>query len=361
MANGARWQMCWERRQAEGIVLHHVTYTPPDGTATEILGQAALAQVHVPYDNNWARFHDMTLIGLGGSAMLDLNGDDCGGTVLQDGNREVLCQQVLDNGYEYKSEDDEGQSTSLQLFSVSALGAYNYIVQWNFDDDGTIRPEAGAAGSLQMIAEQGEAASSAGWPVGGGRVGIGHMHNFYWRLDFDVAGSANDRVEELEATPIAGSERQRFQNIRRPFTTEVARRVAPAYFRSWRIRDLVAKNADNHPLSVELLPNSDHVFRGPAYERFTQNELYVTRRRPCEVFASQNPGSNCARDLAGFANGENLVDTQGRPRDLVVWYGTSFHHLPRDEDEDLMHPHWSGFSIIPRDLTADNQTVTDPP
>ena len=124
-------------------------------------------------------------------------------------------------------------------------------------------------------------------------------------------------------------------------------KVAPAYFRSWRIRDLVAKNADNHPLSVELLPNSDHVFRGPAYERFTPNELYVTRRRPCEVFASQNPGNNCGRDLAGFTNGESLAG-----RDLVVWYGTSFHHLPRDEDEDHMHPHWSGFSIIPRDLTA---------
>ena len=41
-------------------------------------------------------------------------------------------------------------------------------------------------------------------------------------------------------------------------------------------------------------------------------------------------------------------------RDIVVWYGTSFHHLPRNEDEPHMHAHWSGFTIAPRDLTAQN-------
>ena len=50
-----------------------------------------------------------------------------------------------------------------------------------------------------------------------------------------------------------------------------------------------------------------------------------------------------------FANGGSLVGA-----DLVVWYGTSFHHLPRDEDEPHMAAHWSGFSIVPRDLTATN-------
>ena len=53
--------------------------------------------------------------------------------------------------------------------------------------------------------------------------------------------------------------------------------------------------------------------------------------------------------MAAFANGESLTN-----QDLVVWYGASFNHLPRDEDENHMHPHWTGFSIIPRDLTATN-------
>ncbi len=55
--------------------------------------------------------------------------------------------------------------------------------------------------------------------------------------------------------------------------------------------------------------------------------------------------------MAAFANGESLNN-----QDLVVWYGATFNHLPRDEDENHMHPHWTGFSIIPRDMTATNPT-----
>ena len=76
----------------------------------------------------------------------------------------------------------------------------------------------------------------------------------------------------------------------------------------------------------------------------------MTRNKVCERVASHNPATNgCANNVAAFANAENLTN-----RDLVVWYGSSFHHLPRDEDEDHMHPHWTGFSIVPRDLTAEN-------
>ncbi len=360
MDNGARWQMCWERRAAEGIVFHDVTYTPPGGTAVEILGRAALAQIHVPYDDNGARFHDLSDYGLGtiddldsqysGPNMNDLQAGDCpDGTRLTDGGYSVLCQTEAANGYAYKYYGEQAQSTSLNLFSVSHIGAYNYVVAWNFDDDGTIRPEVGATGQLQIVNFGGP--NSVGWPVGGSRVAVAHMHNFYWRLDFDLGGTRfDDRVEELEALPAAGGSERR--NVRRAFTTETARRVAPQTFRSWRIRDLNIVNADNHPISVELVPNTDNIFRGP--ETFTQNELYVTRQRTCERFASHNVQS-CAgspNSVAGFANGEGLAN-----QDTVVWYGTSFHHLPRDEDEDRMHPHWSGFSIIPRDLTATNPTA----
>jgi primary-amine oxidase len=344
LANGARWQMCWERRNLEGIVLHHVRYTPPGGGAVEILGQANLAEIHVPYDNNAARFYDLSLIGLGGS-MLELTGDECpSGALLADAAEDVVCQTEAPTGYDYKAYDEQAQGTSLSLFSVSALGAYNYVVAWNFDDDGTIRPEVGATGQLQLYGGP----PNQTWPVGGGNRAVAHMHNFYWRLDFDVDGAADDRVEEMEAGFVPGTGQSQLRNFRRAFQNEVARRVAPTGFRSWRVRDLVSTNADNHPLSVELLPNPDHIYRGPSFEAFTRNEVYVTRRKPCENFAANNFGT-CADDLADMANGETL-----NGRDLVVWYGSSFHHLPRDEDEPHMHPHWSGFSIVPRDLTATN-------
>jgi primary-amine oxidase len=355
LASGARWQMCWERRNNEGIVLHDVIYKPVGGQPVEVLGRASLAEIHVPYDDNGARYHDLSDFGLGDISMDTLDTGDCpNGTLLDDpdASQNIICQTEAPIGYAYKDYDEVGQGTSLNLFSTSCIGAYCYVVAWNFDDDGTVRPEVGATGSLQTYGGN----SHNGWPTGpdhSGNVAVAHMHNFYWRLDFDIDGTPNDdRVEELEALPIDA--RQQLNNRRRAFSTEIARRVAPGGFRSWRVRDLNTRNAEGHPISWELLPNTDNIFRGPSYERWTQYELYVTRNKLCERFATHNPVTGSCRtspndSVAAFANGESLTN-----RDLVVWYGSSFHHLPRDEDEDHMHPHWTGFSIVPRDLTADN-------
>jgi primary-amine oxidase len=343
LTNGARWQMCWEKRQREGIVLHDVTYTPIGGQPVEVLSQAALAQIHVPYDDNGARFHDLSDFGLGNNMDVLGAGDCPNGTLL---SSNWVCQTEAPTGYAYKDYDQVADATSLNLFSASCIGAYCYVVAWNFDDDGTIRPEVGATGSLQLYG----GTPQTTWPMGGGRRAVAHMHNFYWRLDFDVDGQADDRVEELEALPAAGTGRSQLRNTRRAFSVEAARRVAPGAFRSWRVRDTVTRNGDNHPISWELVPNTDNIFRGPSFESFTQNEVYVTRNRSCERFASHNPtAGGCPNSVAGFADGQSLTG-----QDLVVWYATSFHHLPRDEDEDHMHPHWSGFSIVPRDLTARN-------
>src|SRR4026207_713829 len=72
LSTGARWQMCWETRTQEGIVLHDITYTAPGQPARRVLAQANLAQVHVPYDDNGARFHDLSDYGMGGSNLNDL-------------------------------------------------------------------------------------------------------------------------------------------------------------------------------------------------------------------------------------------------------------------------------------------------
>ena len=143
LTNGARWQMCWEKRAREGIVLHDVTYTPIGGQPVEVLSEAALAQIHVPYDDNGARFHDLSDFGLGGN-MDALSAGDCPNGTLLSSN--WLCQTEAPTGYAYKSYDEVADATSLNLFSASCIGAYCYVVAWNFDDDGTIRPEVGATG-----------------------------------------------------------------------------------------------------------------------------------------------------------------------------------------------------------------------
>jgi len=347
LPTGARWEMCWEPRALEGIVLHDITFTPPGGERRLIIATASLAQVHVPYDDNGARFHDVTDFGFGGIYLSNLRAEECvDGDLLRLGPKNALCKQVRNRGLAQRYYARTLQGYELSLFSISMSGDYNYIIQWVFKDDGTIEPIVGAAGQLQRYGSD----PLHGWRTGPGPVvPISHYHNYWWRLDFDIDGMENDLVEEIQLNP-ADSARRRELAVT-PLTVESARTHDPSVQRSWRIRDKQVTNAEGRSISyhIEAL-SSGHDFIGPTFEPFARNDFYVTRNRSCEKYPSHNPAlSGCATDVSAFVNGES-VDGE----DLVVWYGITLHHLPRAEDETWMDIHWDGFTIVPRDWTAAN-------
>ena len=354
LPTGARWQMCWENRQREGIILYDVYYTPLGGPTRKVLAQANLAQIHVPYDDNGARYHDSTDSGLGSSYLTTLTSFDCpNGIVLQYLGRGVVCVQVQSRGYAYRYTTagvDRGlQGYQLRVFSISHVGEYNYIAQWDFSDDGAIKPQVGATGKLQRLGTY--VSQQHGWPLrteGNDVVrGVSHTHNYYWRLDFDISDKTNDLVEEINFSP-ANLNQEREISVT-PFLTETARSRDAELMRSWRIRDKAITNSDNHYISYDIVPGGGATrFIGPDYEPFTYNDFYVTAYNACEKFSSHNP-LPCQPNVSDFVNGENTDGT-----DLVLWYGINFHHLVRDEDEDFMPVHWDGFAMYPRDWTATN-------
>ncbi|TXH72006.1 MAG: hypothetical protein E6Q85_07070 [Thiothrix sp.] len=347
LPNQARWDLCWEHRTREGIILSKIHYTPHNGQRRLVLNQAGLAQIHVPYDDNGARYHDISDYGLGGNYMTALNANDCpGGKLLKFGSKSVICQQNETRGSAFSTQTESLQGNSFSLFSVSKIGAYNYIPIWRFLDDGSIEPGVGATGALQRFGDR--SVEPQGWLVAENKVGIAHLHNFFWRLDFDLNGSStDDYVEELNFGSTAGKTSLAKTRI----TSEVARSVDPNTSRLWRVVDGVAKNAKGLPISYEIrLPQSEQQDLGPASEAFTQNDLYVTRHKSCELFASHNPTlNNCANNLADFVDGESLNGA-----DLVLWPSTTFYHMPRAEDAPNMDAHWSYIQLSPRDWHANN-------
>lgn len=346
LPTGARWEMCWEHRGLEGIVLHDIYFTPPGGPRRLVLASAQLAQVHVPYDDNGARFHDISDFGFGGVYLDNLAQSDCpDGTLVTFGAKNVLCKQIQGRGYAQKYYTRDLQGYQLSLFSVSMSGDYNYITQWIFKDDGSIEPTMGAAGKLQRYG----ADPQYGWQTSVSRIPISHYHNYWFRLDFDIDGLANDKVEQIQFNP-ADSNRRRVIAVE-PILTETARSHDPDVQRSWRILDTVTKNSEGNPISyhIEAL-TSGHQFNGPDFEAFTDHDIYITRAKSCERFASHNPATGgCATDMTGFVNGESVDGA-----DIVVWYGFTFHHLPREEEETYMDVHWDSFTIVPRDWTGSN-------
>lgn len=351
LASGARWDMCWTHDNNHGIRYHHVYYTPKNGTRRMVLMDASIAQIHVPYDDNGARYHDVSDYGLGGNYLRSISAAECsGGTLRPYGSKNAVCTQVQKKGAAYRIGTSVAKANVLKVFSIAKVGAYIYIPQWLFYDDGRIEPSIIATGSLQRFNNNSVA---QGWLLSQSKIGLSHMHNYFWRLDFDLNGTAtNDVAKEINYTASAGKLRRSVTT----FSSEVARSLSPSSRRSWIISDGSQRNAKNHLMGYEIrLSEAGHREVGPSNEAYTHNDFFVTRANDCEQIASHNSriNSGCEDSLDKFVNAQSLSG-----QDLVAWVGVSFYHMPRSEDFPKMDAHSNKFEIIPRDWHAKNPLVT---
>ena len=349
LPSSARWDLCWLVRSAEGVVLSEIHYTPPAGERRKILQEASLAQIEVIYDDARATLYPVSEPGLGGAQLLTLAAGDCpNGELLSAEKRTILCKQRAARGYLYKYYDQQRQGDDFTLFSATQIGQQLYIVQWRLVDDGTIEPMVGEGGRLWR---QGGNAQS-GWPVAAnGTLGIGYLLNYWWRLDFDIGGNgANDMVEEFTVSP-ASNNTQRISSAA-ALTSEGGQSTDPDQKRSWRVRDGALNNSDGHAISYHLDPKAaGYRDEGSASQPWRQHDFYVTVAHPCERLAIHNPvgSENCGDNVAAFANDESLAGA-----DIVVWYRSTTHRLPRAEDTPVLGVQWQGFQLLPRDWTAQN-------
>ncbi len=347
-SNGAKWEMCWESRIRENLVLSDVYYTPPGGSAKRVLSTARLSQLHVAYDDSDVTYNDITQYGLGGGYMVSLDESDCPlGELLTIQTRPGLCHWRSQGNDNYRTPSRSVSAESLTLFSVSQVGAYAYIVTWKFFSDGAISPEVGATGALQRSSENTELPFGRLLSGSDENLWLSHTHNYYWRLDFDLGENANDDVV-TESRTILKETGQRETTIER-FATEQARTVDPDTPVAWEIWDNLKANtpsAADSGYRIEPI-RYGHRLERKEKEPYTEFDFFVTVANDCERFASQNARFNpdCLNTVAQYANGESLSNA-----DLVLWHRVSFHHVPRDEDQRHMHTHWDGFTIEPLNI-----------
>lgn len=257
LPNGAQWSMCWEWKAQEGIVFHDITFTTPTGIERLVLKEAAAAELHVNYDNGSVAFFDLSREGLGIN-LEDLLAEDCPNGTLHPhdiGNgtvRNVLCEMIHEEGFAWKRDQRRAYAAALDLFSVSRISAYEYIYKWSFHDDGTISIAVGATGELEEI---GWGAEGYGWHTEDSAdsskdriVALSHVHNYWFRLDFDIGGAEHDTVEEFNFDLRDANGLRRLMFITET-VTETARTVSPETYRLWRVKDTEIVNADGHAVS----------------------------------------------------------------------------------------------------------------
>ncbi len=345
-ANGAGWAFCVDNRVRENLVLSNLRYVNVDGDPFSVLASAGISQLHVAYDDSNVTYNDVTQFGLGDGFMLDLSEADCPeGTILGNGGRAAICVTQIKSTSAHRTQNRRAQRESLNLFSVSQVGAYTYVLDWTLYDDGTIEPAVGATGALQRSSPIVEQPFGRVLSEDPDTQWLSHTHNYYWRLDFDLGESADD--------DIVVETRQRLDedgfrvNTRETFSTEQARRIDPETYQSWRLYEF---ESDSNARGYELAPqHHGHRLERKEVEPYTEFDFFITIANDCERFASDNSLFNpeCDNHVLEFANNEPLQN-----QDIVAWHRVSFHHVPRNEDQRHMHTHWDAFQITPINITA---------
>src|SRR5262245_27249790 len=134
-----------------------------------VLWDARLAEMFVPYHPGSPRYHDLSL----GFGLVTANANDAGscGRVIDT----YVVKEVRDRGLAWKDDQAVHRGEELVLCATVDAANYNYVIQYQFRDDGSIGFRVGA--------------TSRNLP---GMEYIAHSHDGLWRVDMDLAGAAND-------------------------------------------------------------------------------------------------------------------------------------------------------------------------
>ncbi|OSM42497.1 copper amine oxidase [Nesterenkonia sp. PF2B19] len=373
MSSGSAWSMCFSVDPKRGMVLSDVHFAPADRDPVRLIQEMTLAQMEVPYDDGERLTSDITEAGFGGMRMHTLTEDECTGERLGleipnigDGEhgstpeREVLCSETQDSGLAYRSHAD-GQLTvargdEWRLSTISKVGWYEYISEYTFGSDGSIRPALGATGDLSPVDYTDE---EHGWPIGDGDAdyAASHSHNVVWRIHWGLGEDEDMVVEQYDAEPTGemGSQSPIVEGsltrIDEPSLHEGDDR------RWWRVMAPDLLNANDHPVSYEInLGVSDSftfVHDEHHHGEDVGYDVAFTNHDECQVFATRNRGG-CGRSVQDY-----VEDDSGTLDDVVSWVAVGYHHVPRDEDQSPMELHWQSFTMGPRDFTSTRADVPE--
>jgi hypothetical protein len=175
----------------------------------------------------------------------------------------------------------EDKGTHLKLTSQSEAGWYRYIAVWEFWPDGTLQPRMEATAVTHSC------------------VQFTHNHHAYFRLDFDLAGPADDYVDDLTAP--AGSQRAALE---RSYTDTSPLR------RRWEV------GSASTPYRVQVIRNAGDQAAGdpfPVVNDFPIADGWVLAYAANEI-SDQYVASSNAAGLNSFLTSQNVNGA-----DLVLW------------------------------------------
>jgi primary-amine oxidase len=388
------WKFHFRVDPRRGVVLSLVSYTD-GGRDRPVMYQGALSELFVPYMDandpwNYQGFFDLGTYpaAFGGIASSLEPGIECpeyatyfdAMVMTADGRprqrMRAACLFERSSGDVAWRHGREGGNViearvkrDLVLRMYMTAGNYDYLFDWVFQQDGTLKMDAGASG---MDATKGALGTpddeKYGRMIAPGRVGVNHSHFFSFRLDLDVDGPSNSLlVDRLRPQRLPADNPRR--SIWAVETTE-ARTERDAQRHStmtapeiWRIVNPSVRGPFGGPVGYQidghsamtLLAPDDYLQRRAG---FTDHTLWVTPYVARELYAAGDyPTMSTAGDgLPKWTSANRAI----AGTDIVAWLTMGFHHVPRPEDWPLMPVQTHSFSIRPVGFFERNPAIDLP-
>ena len=396
-----KWKFHIRPDQRVGMIISTVSYQ--DGSEKrKIMYEGYMSEMFVPYMDpafQWyhRNFMDAGEISFGGLAKPLLKGLDApeyahymDGLVIKDNGRPspvsnmiaIFERETGDPSWRHYSMSMESESRvkrDLVIRSAAVAGNYDYIFDWIFQQDGSIKVLVGATGIAQVKASmQKDATSNPGNDEPGdayGRfvdpniVAVNHDHYFSYRIDLDVDGKNNSlNIDRLRTVMLPDEHPRRSVWVSKPLIAKTESEAKlkinldkPAL---WRVISDGRKNHVGYPTSYQLMPGktANTLLSTDDYPRrragFIDYHLWVTPHNKHERFAVGDfptlslPG----KGLPEWTKANRSIEN----KDIVLWYTVGMHHMVRSEDWPVMPVMWQSFELRPFDFFNENPALDLP-
>jgi primary-amine oxidase len=397
------WKFHVRVDQRTGTAISVARYTD-QGEDRPIIYQANLSEIFVPYMDPDFAWHARNFIDAGefsGQGIFKplLKGQDCPEYALYRNSlntgsngrpttiNDTLCIFERDQGDPAWRHLENNNTASrpkrdLVVRSAAVIGNYDYLLDWIFQQDGSVLVAVGATGIVEVkmspqkdasiVAKnkQPQAAADAyGRFIDPHIIAVNHDHYFSFRIDLDIDGANNSFVlDKLVQQKLEGDRRKSIWVKKSSVITSEANaklNIDLSKPSLWRVLSQARKNHVGYPTSYQLRPgrNSITLLSEDDYPRrragFIDHHLWVTPHAPDERYAAgeyptlSEPGEG----LPAFTkDNRSIKDT-----DIVLWHTISMHHLVRAEDWPVMPVLWHSFELRPFDFFNGNPAMDLPP
>jgi primary-amine oxidase len=393
-----RWTFHVRSDHRVGLVISTVTWDDA-GVKRPVLYEGHLSELFVPYEapyENWyvANYLDVGEYSEGGFSASMEPGVHCPHTasfvnaiVTQDNGAPVDRPRVACIFESYAGDVNwvhatEGRPKRQLIVRMAAnLDNYDYLFDWIFQTDGSIRISVGATGIVAArMALEANAAEASGKDYSTSRYGapdryghfvddhivaLNHSHYFNFRLDLDVDGPENSfEVQDFKQVMMPEGHPRRSLWVVEPHIAarEEDAKLSGGHAALWRFIHASELNRHGYPtgyrivggMTAHTLLSAEEMPRRRA--GFIDHDLWVTPYDADERYAAgdyptlSKPGeglpewTNANRPIAGT--------------DIVAWYTIGMHHVPRAEDWPVMPTLRHEVVLMPFDFFDGNPSLT---